>query len=146
LIVKIVVDGFPVPAARPRFARVGAFVKTYNPGHVGKYRERLQAEASTRMKGLKPLDGPLKMNVLCVMPIVSGINKRDYALAVRGLLPHIKKPDCSNLLKNFEDALNGIVYIDDARLSEVTIRKIYGEKPRVEITVEEMTPNESLFA
>src|SRR5882724_11529596 len=116
--IKIVVDGFPVPAARARFARVGPFVKTYNPSHVTKYRERLQAEAAEQMKGRNPLDGPLPMDVLCVMPIVGGINKRDYALAVRGLLPHTKKPDCSNLLKNFEDALNGIVYIDDARICE----------------------------
>lgn len=133
--VRLVIDGFPVPAARPRFVRTGPYVRTYNPAHVTQYRERLQAAACEQMKDRKPLDGALKMTVLCVMPIPSGFSKQQQRIAMVGMLAHTKKPDCSNLLKNFEDALNGIVYVDDARLCEVSIRKVYGEKPRVEIEV-----------
>lgn len=144
--VRIVIDGFPVPAARPRFARVGNFVKTYNPAHVTKYRERIQAQASEQMKGRSPLDGPLTMNVLCVMPIpASGMRKAELSLAAREQLPHAKKPDCSNLLKNFEDALNGIVYVDDSRLTEVHVRKVYGPKPRVEIAVAPLNGQEQML-
>jgi Holliday junction resolvase RusA-like endonuclease len=133
--VRIVVDGFPVPAARPRFVRAGPFVRTYNPANVMQYRERLQAAAQEAMQGRNPLDGALRMSVLCVMPVPESMPKGKRRVALAGLIAHTKKPDCSNLLKNFEDALNGIVYIDDARLCEVTILKVYGEKPRVEIEI-----------
>jgi Holliday junction resolvase RusA-like endonuclease len=133
--VRVVVDGFPVPAARPRFVRTGPFVRTYNPAHVTQYRERLQAAAQEAMTGRTPLDGALRMSVLCVMPMPESMPAKAKRAAAIGMIAHTKKPDCSNLLKNFEDALNGIVYVDDARLCEVKVLKIYGEKPRVEIEV-----------
>jgi Holliday junction resolvase RusA-like endonuclease len=133
--VRIVVDGIAVPAARPRFARVGPFVRTYNPAHVNQYRERLQAAASDAMAGRNPLDGALQMRVVCIMPMPASMSQKNRRLVVAGILAHTHKPDCSNLLKNFEDALNGIVYVDDSRLCEVSIVKLYGEKPRVEIEI-----------
>lgn len=107
------------------------------------YRERLQAAAQEAMVGRVPLDGSLYMNVLCVMPMPESLSKRDRNVAMLGILGHTKKPDCSNLLKNFEDALNRIVYIDDARLSKVSVVKIYGDKPRLEIEVGPWLPPQS---
>jgi Holliday junction resolvase RusA-like endonuclease len=133
--VRIVIDGFPVPAARPRFVRAGPFVRTYNPTHVNQYRDLLKYHAQEAMKDRKPLDGALRMSVLCVMPMPESMPAKAKRAAAIGMIAHTKKPDCSNLLKNFEDALNGIVYVDDARLCEVKVLKIYGEKPRVEIEV-----------
>ena len=134
--IHIVIDGYPVPAARPRFARTARGVRTYNPAKVMQYRERLQAAASEQMQGKPLMEGPLSMTVFCVMPFTSGMSKKLRATAATVALPHTKKPDLDNLLKNFSDALNGIVFRDDAQIWHIEIQKTYGDKPRVEIWVE----------
>lgn len=47
------------------------------------------------------------------------------------------KPDALKLMRGVEDALTGIVYVDDAQIVEETISKHYGD-PRVEIEVWEI--------
>jgi len=39
------------------------------------------------------------------------------------------KPDVSKLFRCAEDAMTGIVWHDDAQVTEATVRKIYGETP-----------------
>ena len=134
--IHIVIDGYPVPAARPRFARTARGVRTYNPAKVMQYRERLQAAASEQMQGKPLMEGPLAMTVICVMPFTAGMSKKLRNRAMMAPLPHTKKPDSDNLLKNFCDALKGIIFRDDAQLWCIDIRKFYGNKPRVEIWVE----------
>lgn len=51
---------------------------------------------------------------------------------------HTKKIDCDNLAKIILDSLNKIAYDDDSGISKLVVDKIYGEMPRVEITLEEI--------
>jgi Holliday junction resolvase RusA-like endonuclease len=44
-------------------------------------------------------------------------------------------PDASNILKSAEDALNGVVWIDDAQIVSVGMVKRYGKSPEVRIIV-----------
>jgi Holliday junction resolvase RusA-like endonuclease len=39
------------------------------------------------------------------------------------------KPDLSKLYRAAEDAMTGIVFVDDAQVVEATVRKVYGETP-----------------
>ena len=41
-----------------------------------------------------------------------------------------------NFFKLSADMLNGIAWVDDAQVVEMTARKVYGERPRVEARVE----------
>ncbi|MFO0271525.1 MAG: RusA family crossover junction endodeoxyribonuclease [Gemmatimonadota bacterium] len=50
---------------------------------------------------------------------------------------HTARPDLSNLVKAIEDALNTIAYDDDAQISELAVRKFYGETDE---TVVKITP------
>lgn len=45
------------------------------------------------------------------------------------------RPDTTKLLRPVEDALQGIVYQDDAQIVEQLVRKRYGEPARVEIKI-----------
>jgi len=56
---------------------------------------------------------------------------KDWA---RSLLP-TSKPDGLKLGRCVEDALSGIIYCDDSQIVEHHIRKIYGDKPGVEVMV-----------
>lgn len=48
-------------------------------------------------------------------------------------------PDIDNLQKSLLDALNGIVWDDDAKITHIEAWKFYSEKPRTEIEVNERT-------
>jgi len=61
------------------------------------------------------------------------------------------KPDTTKFVRAVEDALTGIVWVDDAIIVQQSARKEYGIPPRVEITIEELLPpaqqdQNSLFA
>jgi Holliday junction resolvase RusA-like endonuclease len=69
------------------------------------------------------------------MPIPKSLSKRKHAQALIGGLRPITRPDCSNLLKNAEDGLNGIVYRDDNQIVELQVSKVYGDKPQMRLIV-----------
>lgn len=48
-----------------------------------------------------------------------------------------KAGDLSNRIKVVEDALNGLVWVDDRQVSEIHVRRVDGERPgRLTLTVE----------
>lgn len=49
---------------------------------------------------------------------------------------HVVRPDVSKLIRATEDALTGIVYLDDAQIVEEHAYKFYGMPERVEIKIE----------
>lgn len=58
-----------------------------------------------------------------------------------GRMLHTVKPDRDNLAKAVQDALNGIVYRDDAQICDGVIRKFRaaeGEQPHVKIELIEL--------
>ena len=69
------------------------------------------------------------------MPIPKSYSKKKYE-AMKNK-PHVIKPDLSNLIKFYEDALNGILWKDDAILHKIAARKVYSSHPRVEIRIYE---------
>jgi Holliday junction resolvase RusA-like endonuclease len=86
--------------------------------------------ASEAMKGKPLFEGPLWLSVtVWVLHPQSWSKKRKAsAVYVTG------KPDCDNVLKLIGDALNGIVWVDDAQLADAHIvRKFTTEAERVEI-------------
>lgn len=64
--------------------------------------------------------------------------KKRRELMLQNLILPTKKPDCSNILKSIEDALNEVAYADDSQIVEVMIVKLYDEIPRVEVDLEEV--------
>jgi Holliday junction resolvase RusA-like endonuclease len=75
------------------------------------------------------LDGPL---VLTVKFILACPGRPKWKL------PAVK-PDLSNYIKSIEDALNGIIWQDDARIVVCNAQKLYamdGSKPRIEVRIE----------
>lgn len=48
---------------------------------------------------------------------------------------HNKKPDLLKLARAVEDALSGVIYVDDARISDEILRKRYDANPGVTVTI-----------
>lgn len=49
--------------------------------------------------------------------------------------PALRKPDTDNIIKSILDPLNGVAYKDDSQVCKISGLKIYGEEPRVEVTI-----------
>lgn len=128
----IVIPGKPIGKARPRFSRVGSFVKVYSAQAKEEKQVIKQIKAQWR---LRPLECPVIVSMVFAMPITKA-SKKTVSECLSGALKHIKKPDTSNLIKFYEDAMNGIVYRDDSQIYEVEGQKIFAREPKTIIRVE----------
>lgn len=76
--------------------------------------------------------GPVVLTVTFRLPRPQSLPKRQ--------LHHTKKPDLDKLVRCTNDALTGVLYIDDAQIVDLHARKTYvaiGAAPSAHITVEE---------
>ena len=132
--ISITVPGEPVAKARPRFTKNG---HVYTPKKTAVYEQVIGLHARAAMKGHKILTGAIKLSVTAYMPIPQSWSLKQKTKAMSGALRHTKRPDLSNIIKSVEDALNGIVYADDAQIDRYgESRKAFSSIPRTEIVVE----------
>ena len=132
--VTIVLLGDPVPWAR---AGGGRSRKLFTPTRQRNNAAALRMAAQEAMK-LPPFDEPVKLELLAEIAIPRSWSKRKQAEALAGYLTRIRpasKPDLSNIVKQVEDALNSIVYRDDALIVDVHASKVYGAQPKLIVTI-----------
>lgn len=77
---------------------------------------------------------PLKVRIYAYYGIPKSASKRDEAAMRAGMLRPTKKPDVDNIEKVICDALNAVLWHDDAQIVDSRCVKAYGE-PRVEVEV-----------
>ena len=127
--VDIFLPGEPIGKGRPRFA----MGRTYTPPATVAYEYALKTEAALAMRqaGLEPFEGPVAVKVVAYFSIPKSWTKTRRASAHL----HTTKPDLDNVLKML-DALNGVVWLDDAQVCEAKISKRYTtDEPGLQITV-----------
>ena len=64
------------------------------------------------------------------------------ARRTQGHVRPIVKPDLDNYIKSTLDALNGVIWTDDATIVELNTSKWYADDPRIEIEVKELKNDE----
>lgn len=133
------VDLDPVPKGRPRFSKIGGFVRSYTPKKTSDYEAQVKAIAQNAMTR-EPLETPLAAFLYFRLPIPKSYPKKRIAACLSGSERPIKKPDLDNLAKSVLDALNGVVYLDDAQLVSLHVTKVYSHNPGVDIMVREELP------
>lgn len=134
--VVIRLPGVPRGKGRPRFSRVSG--RAYTDAQTESYEGALRLAASQAMSGEPPLSGPLALIMTAVFPVPVSWSRVRRRNALSGKTRPTGKPDCDNLLKTV-DALNQIVWKDDAQIVSALIMKEYGETPGVTITVNGVT-------
>jgi Holliday junction resolvase RusA-like endonuclease len=133
--IEIVLAGAPMGKERVRFVK--ATGRTFTPERTVNYESRL-AYAAQQAMGDRPLfDGPLSVEVVAYMPVAESKPRKWKAAALAGEIRPTKKPDLDNLAKIL-DALNLVVWGDDAQIVEMHIAKHYSEAPRMEIRVRQI--------
>lgn len=139
--VRFSILGEPKAKGRPRFAKRGNFVTTYTP------EETLNYEAFIKMRYIDAangtvFDGAVEAEINCVFGIPNSTSKKKKQEMLDGLIPCMKKPDTDNIAKSVLDSINTIAYKDDSQVVKLTVTKMYGETPRVDVILKEWRNSE----
>lgn len=102
------------------------------------FRNAVITYASMAMQGFTLLEGPVIMTVISIMPVPKSWSRKKHASALAGQIRPASKPDADNLAKGVGDALNLVVYRDDAQIVDLRSIKFYGARPEVQIAVSEV--------
>ena len=132
------VFGEPVGQARPRFARIGAGVRTYTPKATAEWVKRVKVDAEHALQFAPEFDTEAPMDVVLVffMPIPASWPKWKREAAARGQVAHTSKPDADNLAKAALDGLSGVLFTDDAQVVSLTVSKGYSASHYVGVQVD----------
>ena len=143
--ITFTVSGVPKPGGSKRafvkFAKSGkAYANiTDDSGKGGTdWRGDVKSAALAAYRG-DPMDTPLSLTVVFIMPRPSAHWRKNGALKPNAPSFHAVKPDATKLLRSLEDALTGIIWRDDSRIVEQNVTKRYGTKPGAEVTVTVLT-------
>jgi len=113
----------PVAKGRPRFTKQG---RAYTPKKTKEFETLIRKIARDQYKN-GPMKGPLSMHVVFYIkkPKTSKLN-----------FPINRNPgDIDNLVKNIADCLNGIAYVDDSQIIDLSAHKRYSDSPRIIVTI-----------
>jgi len=140
MMITFKVDANPVGKQRARYARRGNFVQTYTPDKTRNYEALLKEAAIEAMGSSEPLETPVSLYLYIRVPIPKSFSKKRVQDCLNGSEQPMKKPDSSNVLKSVEDAMNGVVYIDDCQIINHHITRVYSTLAGVDICVKEYLP------
>lgn len=124
----------PVQQARPRATRFGHGIRLYDPPKVSRYKRDLALLCRQQYRG-KPLEGEISLKVAFFRPVQQSLSKIEHTRRVSGAHRPVVKPDLSNYLKSFEDALNGFLWADDALIVHEETDKFYSDHPHIDLEV-----------
>ena len=122
------IPGNPIPQQRPRMTKSGT---VYNPqAQEKKVIAALFRSQMSRKGYLIAHDGHITVELMSYMPKPSSLSQKRLKCE---FLPHTIKPDVDNIAKFYLDCMNGVVFRDDSQVISLTSKKIYCNKPRVQI-------------
>lgn len=134
--VRFTIPGEPSGKGRPRFAKIGGFVRAYTPKATASVENLVKLLGSTVTAHLSADERrlPVSASIKAKFQLPKAAPKRKRQGVKDGeVFPVIKKPDGDNIAKLVLDALNGIAYEDDSQVWQTTISKTYSETPCVEV-------------
>lgn len=135
--ITFVVEGTAVPKQRPRISGRTA----YTPKKTRDYEERVRRSFLSSYCGPAPIYGKgtaVKACIQVIQQIPKSWSNSKHLKAEKGLImPTSRNGDLDNIAKSILDALNGIIYEDDAQVTMLMISKQYGTDPYVVVSFEE---------
>lgn len=141
--IKFSIPGQPFGKQRPKFSRVGQYVNTYTPDETVSYENLVKLMYQQAAKGRMFPDGAmLDVRIIAYYEIPKSTSKKKQKLMLEHKMRPTKKPDWDNIGKIVCDSLNKVAYHDDSAVVDAQVRKFYSEKPRVDVTIRAIGPNE----
>ena len=130
-------DVVPVPKERARTVRIGrdAYVKTvsYTPKRTKYFTRQVEMVARHVVDVATVMESPVRLTMEFVIAAPRSWPKWKREAAIAGIIAPTGRPDMDNLEKALLDALNGIVFEDDALVVQRGAEKLYGETPGIRV-------------
>lgn len=138
--IEIVIPGKPIAKKRPRFARRGKFVTTYNEQESEE--SKIMAQILAKLgNDWVPIEEPVALEIIFHFPYLKGhygSGRNSHRLKPNAPYHHALKPDLDNLLKFYCDAMNEIVFRDDNRVVRISSCKLWSKDPQTIIRVKKL--------
>jgi Holliday junction resolvase RusA-like endonuclease len=145
-VISFTAYGRPRPAGSKKFVgfidhgpKKGRPLLVDDSGHKGRMWRRTVQRAAREVYNGRPLEWPMRMRVDFYFrrPKLHYVgNNRGGRLKDSAPSEHVTKPDTTKLLRSIEDALTGIVYVDDSAIVSQLASKHYGPKFKVDVAIE----------
>jgi Holliday junction resolvase RusA-like endonuclease len=118
-------------------------MKAYQPKEVVNSKADMRSQIIQQLPdGFKPYSKGLIASYTFVFPppatMLNTKAKREKYIE-DGFMFKTTKPDIDNLIKNLNDAMESIVYVNDSQICVYgEVQKIFGDTPRIEVTIKEI--------
>lgn len=126
----------PIPQLRPRVSS-RPYVRLYDPPKVANFKRILRSLAVNQY-ARPPLVGALSVSLTFYRPVQSSISKTERERRLSNESKPVVKPDTDNYLKATLDALNGILWHDDAQIVKIEAEKKYSDHPKITVSVKQV--------
>lgn len=135
----ITLPGDPGFQSRPKATTVGGHIRMYDPSALAKN------SVTWAMELQIPVDYEITPQDRYIVEITAfyknkATNKNDYNLRT-WRKEKLTKPDLDNIAKFYLDAGNGLLWHDDAQITDLVLKKRYCRFPRIEMKVINLRPN-----
>jgi Holliday junction resolvase RusA-like endonuclease len=119
---------------RPRIIRIAGQPRMKADPMTASYESLVTLFAKQAMGAAPLMDVPVCVTMLARFVPARSASRRAQAAMLAGEQPPAKKPDLDNIVKVL-DALNGVVWRDDAQVVSVFARKVYAEEPGLDVVI-----------
>ena len=126
-IITFTISGASIPKARPRATKIGNRAVMYTPTQTKQFENYVKLVAAQY--------APEDLLTTALEVRLDFFFHRPKSLPKK-IRYHTKKPDIDNLAKSVLDALEGIIYVNDAQVISLIVTKDYGT-PLCRVRVEE---------
>lgn len=139
--IQFLIPGIPIAQPRQRHAMIHGCIRNYTPKKhpVTAFKASARLAARQAYQG-PPLEGPIELRVLFLFPRPARLRWKKRPMPREW---HTGRPDCENIIKSFQDALTGVLWVDDAQVCQLRAQKLYcrgGEQPGTWVMIEKAQP------
>jgi len=136
--ITLTIPGKPQGKKAPQWSKHG----TYMPKQTVNYETYIKQLFSISFPDFKPLDCCLTMRIEIYLLVPKSVSRKKRAMMLSGEIRPGVKPDCSNVLKSIEDALQGLAFRNDSQVVSLQADKWYSERPEVKVDISEEVEEE----
>lgn len=117
-----------------KYGKMAGKAMVYQDAETRNYEGMVRDAGAKAMAGRPLFDCTLRCRITAVFAVPPSKSNKFRELALAGIERHSVKPDDDNILKT-RDGLKGVVFTDDSRFCESTVRKFYGLNPGLLIEI-----------
>ena len=134
----IIIPGSPATGSF-KFTKAG---HKYTPSNVAEWRAYVRLMVMQAMKECIPERHPVEVTIIIRKPRVKSLPKNANA---KWPCPWawVTKPDVDNCTKGLFDAAKTVAFHDDAQVTDLIVRKRWGEREEVEIRIRELSEEDA---